>query len=172
MSIIVYDINEMKRNMTDMKPRSDATTDYGMLHDLLGHLLRHAFNRGQATFAEVFEGDGITPLQFMILELIGLNPGISHSRVSRAVGAAPSVVTTTLKPLLLDGTIAGSPSETDRRVICYRMTPGGARWFRALRPKIGICEDRFAGDLSRDERLALLRALRLLSGIKTDQSQA
>ena len=170
MSNTVYDINEKKRIMTEIKPQSGAKTDYGMLHDLLGHLLRHAFNRGQATFAEVFDGDGITPLQFMILELIGQNPDISHSHISRAVGAAPSVVTTTLKPLLLDGTIAGSPSKTDRRVICYRMTQNGARWFKALRPKIEICEDRFASGLTPDERQSLVRALRIVSDIATDQA--
>ncbi|MCY6381103.1 MarR family winged helix-turn-helix transcriptional regulator [Hoeflea prorocentri] len=151
--------------MIATKDQPGTQIDHGMLHDLVGHLLRHAFNRGQATFAEVFDGDGITSLQFMILELISRNPGISHSRISRGVGAAPSVVTTTLKPLLVDGTIAVTPSTRDRRVICYHMTESGELWFKGLRPKIEACEDLFARGLNPDERQELLRLLRILSDI-------
>ncbi len=156
-------------NAATVEPRSSeqsGAVDSGILHDLLGHLLRHAFNRGQAVFSEVFEDDGVTPLQFMILELISKNPGIAHSRICTAMGTAASVVTTTMKPLLAAGTVVGRASETDRRVTRYRLSQRGEKWFADLRPKIADCEDRFARSLTDRQRAELIASLKRLSGIE------
>ncbi|MDA4844189.1 MarR family winged helix-turn-helix transcriptional regulator [Hoeflea poritis] len=147
--------------------RPQACLDTGLLHELLGHLLRHAFNRGQAVFADVFADDDITPLQFMILELVARNPGVNHSAICAAMGTAASVVTTTLKPLLAAGTIIGEPSPEDRRVICYRLSPEGERWFAGLRPKITDCEDRFARSLTTEQRKDLIASLKQLAELES-----
>lgn len=139
--------------------------DHGLLHDLLGHLLRHAFNRGQAVFSDVFAAERITPLQFMMTELIARNPGVTHSQISRSMGTSASVVTTALKPLIASGRIARAAAGTDRRRMCYRLTPAGGRWFAALRPKIRQCEDLFARPLTPAQRTQLAEMLRLLSDV-------
>ena len=139
--------------------------DSGILNDLLGHLLRHAFNRGQAVFAETFEADGITPLQFMMLELISQNPGITHSQIGRSMGTSASVVTTTLKPLIAAGRIASTASAEDRRMVCYCVTRQGSAWFSRLRPKIDQCENRLAEGLTQGERAALTALLRRVCGV-------
>lgn len=136
--------------------------DYGLLHDLLGHLLRHAFNRGQAVFTEVFAEERITPLQFMMAELIAGNPGVTHSQISDAMGTSASVVTTALKPLITAGSVARAAG-MDRRRMCYRLTPAGGQWFATLRPKIQQCEDLLAGPLTPAQRSQLADMLRLLS---------
>lgn len=146
--------------------RQPECLDPGLLHELLGHLLRHAFNRGQAVFADVFADDDITPLQFMILELVSHNPGINHSNICAAMGTSASVVTTTLKPLLAAGTLIGEPSAADRRVTCYRLSPAGERWFAGLRPKIAECEDRFAGSLTEKQHKDLIVSLKKLAGLE------
>lgn len=141
-----------------------AELDHGMLHDLLGHLLRHAFNRGQAVFSSVFAAEHITPLQFMMVELIARNQDLTHSQISRSMGTSASVVTTALKPLIADGQVVSAISGKDRRRVCYRLTPGGARWFAGLRPKIAQCEDQFARALTPAQRAELAGMLRLLIG--------
>ncbi len=149
------------------KTRSETTDtlDHGMLHDLLGHLLRHAFNRGQVVFSEVFADQAVTPLQFMMVELIAKNPDVTHSQIGRSMGTSASVVTMTLKPLIAAGQIAGTASRSDRRRMCYRLTPSGERWYAGLRPKIRQCEDRFAQALTPTQRTELAAMLRLLSGL-------
>jgi DNA-binding MarR family transcriptional regulator len=139
--------------------------DHGMLHDLLGHLLRHAFNRGQSVFSDVFEREHITPLQFMMVELIALNSGVTHSQICQSMAAAASVITTSLKPLIAAEHIVRAPSSTDKRMVCYRLTPKGARWFHSLRPKIDLCEERFANALTPAQRASLAGMLRTLSGL-------
>lgn len=138
--------------------------DHGILHELVGHLLRHAFNRGQAVFADVFRDDGITPLQFMIVELVSKNAGINHSDICMEIGAAASVVTTTMKPLIAEGLVLSEASTQDRRVNCYSLTEAGTSWFTEIRPKIFQCEDRFTQTLTQDQRRELLNSLRLITG--------
>lgn len=141
---------------------ASSELDNGLLHDLLGHLLRHAFNRGQTVFTQVFAEEHITPLQFMMAELIARNPGVTHSQISDAMGTSASVVTTSLKPLIAAGNVARAAG-TDRRRMCYRLTPTGGQWFAALRPKIQQCEDLFARPLTMAQRNQLAEMLRLLS---------
>ena len=136
--------------MSDAETRDPTDLlDYGLLHDLLGHLLRHAFNRGQAVFAEVFKGVEITSLQFMMVELIARNEGVTHRQLCRSMGTAASVVTTSLKPLIAAGRLTAQPLASDRRMVSYRLTPAGLRWFEMLRSRIRACEDRFAESLTR-----------------------
>lgn len=136
-----------------------------MLHDLIGHLLRHAFNKGQAVFSDVFAEEHITPLQFMMVELIARNPDATHSQIGLSLGTSASVITTTVKPLVAAGHVASAISSGDKRRVCYRLTPTGARWFSALRPKIKLCEDQFAHALTPVQRAELASMLRLLSGL-------
>lgn len=138
---------------------------YGLLHDLVGHLLRHSYNRAFAAFEGVFRAEGITPLQFMIFELVANNPGVSHSDVARAMGTAASVVTTTMKPLLADGRIRSARHAADTRQRVYEATPEGEAWFARLRPEIARSEAALADGLSAAERAELLRLLRQLLGI-------
>jgi DNA-binding MarR family transcriptional regulator len=66
-------------------------------------------------FKSAFEVEGIRPLQFMIMELILHNPGISHSRLCRALGTSASVITTTLNPLVVVGRVTGTTMPGDAR---------------------------------------------------------
>lgn len=138
--------------------------DYGCLNDLVGHLLRHAFLRGQQVFAEVFAGKALTPLQFMVLELVDRNDGITHGDVAAAMSCAPSVLTTALKPLTASGMVEQVTVAGDGRKVAYRLSPAGRRRFRQVRPLIGTAEDRLLDGLAADEREALARILRRVSG--------
>ncbi len=142
--------------------------DYGLLHGLLGHLLRHAFNRGQSQFAEVFAADDITPLQFMIAELIANNPQVTHSSICLAMQTAPSVVTTTIKPMIANEWITRSASVSDKRMIRYALSAKGEDWFGQLRPKINRCEDQLTKMLTEKQRRELVHSLQLLCGLNPD----
>lgn len=141
--------------------------DYGVLNDLGGHLFRHAFLRGQQVFAEVFSGEAITPLQFMALELVSRNPGVTHKDICQAMASAPSVMTTTLKPLVRDGILKREHKAGDGRRIGYRLSPKGEAWFREIRPRIKAAEDKLFEGLSPHQREALLQDLRRLTDRET-----
>ncbi|WP_299625748.1 MarR family winged helix-turn-helix transcriptional regulator [Pelagibius sp.] len=144
-------------------PAPPRQLDYGLLNDLGGHLFRHAFLRGQQVFGEVFADAGITPLQFMTLELVSHNPGVTHKEICAAMASAPSVITTTLKPLIGKGALLRERKAGDGRQIGYRLSPQGETWFQDLRPKIHAAERKLFKGLPADQRIALLQALRHLT---------
>ena len=143
---------------------SVASLDYGLLNELVGHLLRHAFLRGHQVFGEVFAGEALTPLQFMVLELVDRNPGITHRDVAAAMSSAPSVLTTALKPLVTARTLEQVRVAGDGRRVAYRLTREGRERFRAVRPRIGEAERRLLGNLDDAEAEALRGFLRRITG--------
>ena len=151
--------------MADTESAQFPPLHYGLLHELVGHLLRHSYNRAYSAFEGVFQGEGITPLQFMIFELVQHNPGVTHSDIARAMGTSPSVVTTTMKPMLADGRIRRAPGAADTRQRVYEASAPGLDWFARIRPAIARSEDRLTEALTQGERAELLRLLRLLLGI-------
>ncbi|NIA67663.1 MarR family transcriptional regulator [Pelagibius litoralis] len=148
-------------------PTPPKHLDYGVLNQLGGHLFRHAFLRGQQVFAEVFSKETITPLQFMTLELVSQNPGVTHSDICDAMASAPSVLTTMLKPLVRDGLLLRERIAGDGRRIGYRLSAEGEAWFRKIRPQIDAAEDKLFEGLAPAQREALLASLRHLTGRET-----
>ncbi|MBA5775955.1 winged helix-turn-helix transcriptional regulator [Stappia sp. F7233] len=138
--------------------------DYGILNDLVGHLLRHAFLRGQQVFAAVFDGDGVTPLQFMVLELVSRNPGITHRAAAGAVGAAPSVLTTAMKPLIDEELVTRVLVPGDGRKVGYALSESGMERFAAIREKIRLAEARLTAPLGQGGRAELRAMLKKLTG--------
>ncbi len=141
-----------------------ASLDYGLLNELVGHLLRHAFLRGHQVFGEVFAGEALTPLQFMVLELVDRNPGITHRDVAAAMSSAPSVLTTALKPLVTAGLLEQVRVADDGRRVAYRLSSEGRAHFRAVRPRIAEAERRLLSGLEPDEAEALRGFLRRITG--------
>ena len=114
--------------------------DYGLLNDLVGHLLRHAFLRGQQVFSAVFADEEITPLQFMVLELVSRNEGVTHREISAAMSTSASVLTTALKPLVDRGILLRAPVQGDARKVGYSLSAAGSDWFFSIRERIHKAE--------------------------------
>lgn len=150
------DRNKMTNQGTDL--------NHGMLHDLIGHLLRHGFNLGQSVFRTAFEAEAITPLQFMIMELVSHNPGISHSRLCTELGTSASVITTTLKPLLAGGQMIAQPMAGDARQSVYTASEAGRVAHSRMQTLIARSEKMLTEALTQTERAELGRLLRLLIG--------
>ncbi|WP_029057656.1 MarR family winged helix-turn-helix transcriptional regulator [Stappia stellulata] len=141
-----------------------APLDHGCLDELVGHLLRHAFLRGHQVFAEVFDGDSLTPLQFMVLELVDRNPGVTHREVAAVMSCAPSVLTTALKPLVASGALLREGVAGDGRRAAYRLSRDGRSWFQDLRPKISRAESELLSGLEETDQATLRDMLRRIAG--------
>jgi len=135
----------------------------GMLHDAFGHLFRRAHLRSQAAFARAFEGSGISPLQYGILELVLMNPGITHGEIAEVMVTAPSVVTTGMKPLLEDGFLEKRADDVDGRCIGYVLTPDGEGFFVMYQERLTEAEALLLAPLSAAERRSLKRLLQRLA---------
>jgi DNA-binding MarR family transcriptional regulator len=143
--------------------RSLLLVTTGLLHETFGHLFRRSHLRSQQAFARAFDGYGLSPLQYGILELVMLNPGISHGELAEAMVTAPSVVTTAMKPLRRDGLLEEKTPPGDARRSGYRLSDKGEAYFLSLQERILDAEELLVGPLSAAERRTLKRLLQRLA---------
>jgi DNA-binding MarR family transcriptional regulator len=127
----------------------------------LGYRLRLA---QQAVFRDFARSiPDLSPGRVGVLVLIESNPGVTQSRLARAVGLDRS----TLVGLLhrLEGrALIQRRRGTDRRTNGLWLTPKGAALLGRTKPLIAIHEDRVAARLSARERERLLVLLGKLLG--------
>jgi DNA-binding MarR family transcriptional regulator len=137
--------------------------DYGPLADFIGFHLRMAqIASFQAFTREVGELD-LPPGRFALLTLIGRNPGISQTVLSRAAGRDKSTLTPALRDLKRRGLIDRQRLASDRRSYHLTLTPAGEAMLRRLTE----CAARHDGNLDRivgRDKPRLLRLLRKIMG--------
>ena len=136
--------------------------DYGPLAEWLGFHLRMAqIASFQAFAAEVGEVD-LPPGRFALLTLIGRNPGISQTMLSRAAGRDKSTLTPALRDLSKRGLVACERLAKDRRSYHLSLTPAGQAMLRRLTQCAARHEhnlDRIVGARDREKLLRLLRKI-------------
>lgn len=136
--------------------------DYGPLADWIGFHLRMAQIASFAAFArEVGEVD-LPPGRFALLTLIGRNPGISQTVLSRAAGRDKSTLTPALRDLKRRGLIVRHRLESDRRSYHLSLTPAGATMLERLTECASRHDrnlDRIVGARDRPRLLRLLRKI-------------
>lgn len=138
-----------------------APLKQGMLPGLLGYRLRLAqqavFRDFSASVAE------LSPGRVGILLLIDANPGVTQSRLARAVSLERSTMVGVLHALQGSGLIERRRG-TDRRTNGLWLTPRGHALVARLKRRIQAHERRVACRLSAAEREQLLGLLEKLSG--------
>ena len=119
--------------------------EYGPLAEWIGFHLRMAqISAFQAFVREVGEVD-LPPGRFALLTLIGRNPGISQTVLSRAAGRDKSTLTPALQDLKRRGLIARVRLENDRRSYHLTLTPAG----EAMLVRLTECAARHERNLDR-----------------------
>ena len=136
--------------------------DYGPLAEWVGfHLRMSQIAAFQAFAREVGEVD-LPPGRFALLTLIGRNPGISQTLLSRAAGRDKSTLTPALQDLRRRGLITRVRLENDRRSYHLTLTPAGQDMLRRLTECAARHErnlDRVIGARDRARFLRILRRI-------------
>jgi DNA-binding MarR family transcriptional regulator len=99
--------------------------DYGPLAGWVGFHLRMAQIASFQAFAREAQGVDLSPGRFALLMLIGRNPGISQTALSRAHGSDKSTLTPALNNLKRRGLITRTRLKSDRRSYELALTPAG-----------------------------------------------
>jgi DNA-binding MarR family transcriptional regulator len=134
--------------------------DYGPLADWVGFHLRMAQIASFQAFAcEVGEVD-LPPGRFALLTLIGRNPGISQTVLSRAAGRDKSTLTPALQDLKRRGLIARVRLENDRRSYHLTLTPNGETTLQRLTECAARHERNLDRVIGARDRVHFLRMLR------------
>jgi DNA-binding MarR family transcriptional regulator len=101
--------------------------DYGPLADWVGFNLRMAQAAAFQAFSRLAQEIGTRPGRFATLMLIGRNPGISQTVLSRANGRDKSSLTPVLNDLARRGLITRRRTRADQRAYRLVLTPAGRR---------------------------------------------
>jgi DNA-binding MarR family transcriptional regulator len=134
----------------------DAPLRQGMLPSLLGYRLRLA---QQAVFRDFARSiPDLSPGRVGVLVLIESNPGVTQSRLARAVGLDRSTLVGLLHKLEGRAWIQRRRG-TDRRTNGLWLTAKGAALLGRTKPLIARHEDRVAARLTARERARLLGLL-------------
>ena len=106
--------------------------DYGPLADWVGFNLRMAQAAAFQAFSRLAKEIGTRPGRFATLMLIGRNPGISQTALSRANGRDKSSLTPVLNDLERRGLILRRRTRNDQRAYRLTLTPAGKKLLAQL----------------------------------------
>lgn len=151
-----------KRNGSLQHPSSAEPVDYGPLAGWVGFHLRLAQTASFQAFARATEEVDLRPGRFSVLMLIGRNPGISQTLLSRANGRDKSTLTPALNDLVRRGLVVRTRPKNDRRSYQLKLTAAG----EAMLSRLAECAvrhdrnlDRIIGKRDRARFLQILRKL-------------
>jgi DNA-binding MarR family transcriptional regulator len=124
----------LRRNTSidDALPESVEPIDYGPLADWIGFNLRMAQTAAFQAFARMSKDIGMRPGRFATLMLIGRNPGISQTALSRANARDKSTLTPVLADLVRRGLVRRVRTHDDRRSYRLTLTPAGNKLLRQM----------------------------------------
>ena len=145
----------------------------GAFPALLGHLFRRALLVAHQEYHRLIGQDGISPLQFGLLDVIARNPGISQAALAEALHAAPSVVTNGLKRLLDEKMVTRVRALDDGRRMEFRPTEAGLTLHAQLSALVAEVEQVLRAKAGPDGGEGLEASLRaFLEVAETPQSAA
>ena len=160
---IVY--RPKSNDRTDKNGRTAASAedvDFGVLESWVGFQLRMAQSASFQAFARLSHQSGMRPGRFATLYLIGRNPGISQTALSRANGKDKSSLTPVLNNLVRRGFVHRMRTRNDRRTYRLTLTSAG----RKLLDQLSQCArthdrnlDRLIGRRDVPRFLAILRKI-------------
>jgi len=108
------------------KPNGQGeAVDYGPLAEWVGFNLRMAQAAAFQAFSRLAREVGTRPGRFATLMLIGRNPGISQTALSRANGRDKSSLTPVLNDLARRGLVRRRRTRADQRAYRLSLTPAG-----------------------------------------------
>lgn len=124
-----------------------------------GYMARRLHQTFVAIFHQELEPFGLTPIQYTILTIVRLNPGIDQVSVAAEAVLDPSTVADVLKRLGARGLIRRESGPTDRRTRIVFLTPEGERLMEQARAYVMKARKRLMAPLSKSEQAEFLEMM-------------
>ncbi len=137
---------------------------FGPLRGWIGFSLRLAQAASFQTFSRRSREIGEKPGRFATLMLIGCNPGISQTELSRANGRDKSTMTPTVEDLVRRGLVQRQRTRDDRRAYRLALTPAGEKTLARLTECARQHERHLERLIGARDRALFLRLLQRIAG--------
>lgn len=137
--------------------------DFGPLAGWIGFHLRMAQIASFQSFALQARDIDLSPGRFAALMVIGRNPGLSQTALSRSIGSDKSTLTPALENLVGRGLVRRTRTQSDRRTYRLALTATGEKMLRDLTQCAQRHEDNLDALVGPRERAQFLRTLRKIA---------
>lgn len=154
----------LPRDRKAPSPDAQRPIDYGPLKGWLGFHLRMAQAASFQAFARMTQEFDVRPGRFALLVLIGRNPGIRQTALSRAVGLDKSTLTPALADLKRRGLIERRRDVRDKRAAHVFLTRAGERMLDEMIRRAAAHEDDIDRIVGREQKPLLMALLRRIAG--------
>ena len=128
------------------------------------HLLHRAGQRADGLFAQHLGSEDLTPRQFMVLQAVDENEGLSQVDIMAATGIDRSSVTDLVRRLVKQGLLRRRRQKRDTRLYAVRLTPEGRKALTAGAPAAAATEEDLMGAVLPGQRQEFLRVLMTMAG--------
>jgi DNA-binding MarR family transcriptional regulator len=128
------------------------------------HLLHRAGQRADGLFAQHLGSEDLTPRQFMVLQAVDENEGLSQADIMAATGIDRSSVTDLVRRLVKQGLLRRRRQRRDTRLYAVRLTPEGRKALTAGTPAAAAAEADLMGAVLPGQRQEFLRILMTMAG--------
>jgi DNA-binding MarR family transcriptional regulator len=142
---------------------ANETIDYGPFENWVGFHLRMAQDASFQAFDRQAHGLEVRPGRFAALVLIGRNPGISQTALSRAISRDKSTLTPLLADLVRRGLVERTRTRNDRRTYRLKLSAAGGRVLATLMDAAKRHEINLDRVIGKRDRATFLRILRRIA---------
>ncbi len=131
-----------------------------MLEQSVGYQLKHAQHALRIQMDNALREVELTTPQYAALSAIGETPGLSGNKIARRCFVTPQTMNLILANLESAGLIVRHPHPEYGRILQAYLTPVGENRLGESHHKIVAIEVRMVADLTEDQRLQLIQALK------------
>lgn len=127
-----------------------------------GHLIRRCKQKTTGIFTEVCKDFGVTPIQYAVLKLLQLRPGVDQAELAELAALDASTTGGVVQRLHQRGLIR---RRTQGRRQTAALTPEGEALLAGIAPAVAVAQEHILHPLTPRERQQLLRLLSKMSGV-------
>lgn len=142
-----------------MAALTQKQVESNILNELTGYKLRRGYYIAAQLFADTFAAQGVTPIQFAILNIIAVDRMLSQKEIATNIGSSPQVIVPLVRDLEKRELVARVRSEVDRRYHHLSLTAKGKQLLAYLNETIPNVEAKLLAGFSDEEKETLQRLL-------------
>jgi len=157
----------MNRQLRDRTRRDDI--DFGEVSSSLGFLLRLAQVKVFESFFASLAHLGLSPGEFTVLWVIGLNPGVPQGVIARRLQIKPAHMTKLVQRAVDAQLVERCVPDDDRRSVHLRLSSAGERFVAKTKPAFLDVIAAENTHLDDEEFATLIRLLRKFNGMEEPQ---
>lgn len=134
------------------------------LHHMPGHGIRRLQQIAVALFMQELGEQGLTPVQFAVLQALEAQPGVDQKTLAQIVSFDTSTIGAVIDRLEARQLLTRSLSPQDRRVRLLHLTPVGQEQLQQAMPAVLRTQERILEPLTQQECIQFVQLLQKLCG--------